>query len=272
MDEALEGGEADLAIHTTSSSFAKVYPELEGLVRRGLDVVSSCEELSFPYPSNEGLARRLDALAKEHNVAVLATGINPGFLMDALPLVLTAPCVEVKHLRVVRRMNAGTRRVPFQTKVGAGMALGEFREALKIGKISGHVGLGESISMIAAGLGWKLDEVRLGDVQPILLDRAVKSGQIEVHPGEVAGLKQTAQGIVGGEAVIEHEFVAYIGAEEEFDLIEVEGLPSFRSKITPCMHGDWGTVGMLINMIPRVLDSKPGLYTMKDIPLPSAAL
>jgi len=272
VDEALEGREADVAIHTTSSSFSKVYPEVEQLVRRGLDVVSSCEELSFPYLLNEGLAKKLDAVAKEHGVTVLGTGINPGFLMDALPLVLTAPCVEVRRVKVVRKLNAGSRRVPFQKKVGAGMAPEEFKEALRTGRISGHVGLGESISMIAAGLGWKLDELRLGEVEPVLLDRAVRSNGVEVPLGKVAGLRQAAQGMMEGEAVIEHEFVAYVGAEEEFDLVEVDGLPSVRSKITPCVHGDYGTVAMLINMIPRVLEAKPGLCTMKDLPLPSAVL
>jgi hypothetical protein len=272
VDEALEGRKADIAIHTTSSSFSKVYPEVEQLVRRGLDVVSSCEELSFPYLSNEGLAKKLDTIAKERGVTVLGTGINPGFLMDALPLVLTAPCVEVRRVKVVRKFNAGSRRVPFQKKVGAGMAPEEFKEALRTGKISGHVGLRESISMIAAGLGWKLDEVRLGDVEPVLLGWAVRSGEVEVPPGRVAGLRQAAQGMMEGTAVIEHEFVAYVGAEEEFDLVEVDGLPSVRSKITPCVHGDYGTVAMLINMIPRVIEAKPGLCTMKDLPLPSAAL
>jgi len=272
LDEALEGRKADIAIHTTSSSLGKVYPEIEQLVRRGLDVVSSCEELSFPYLLNEGLAKKLDAVAKEHGATVLGTGINPGFLMDALPLVLTAPCVEVRRVKVVRKLDAGLRRVPFQKKVGAGMALEEFKEALRTGRISGHVGLGESISMIAAGLGWRLDELRLGDVEPVLLERAVRSDEVEVPLGKVAGLRQAAQGMMEGEAVIEHEFVAYVGAEEEFDLVEVDGLPSVRSKITPCVHGDYGTVAMLINMIPRVLEAKPGLCTMKDLPLPSAAL
>jgi len=269
LGEALKGKKAEVAIHTTSSSFVKVYPELELLVRRGLNVVSSCEELSFPCGSNEGLARRLDALAKRYDVSVLGTGINPGFLMDVLPLVLTAPCIEIRQVKVIRKMNAGTRRLPLQKKVGAGLTPSQFVKAIKTGRISGHVGLRESISMIAAGLGWKLDEVRLGEVEPMLLDRAVRSDQIEVQLGEVAGLRQVARGMMGGKAVIDHEFVAYVGAEEEFDLVEVDGLPSFRSKITPCVHGDHGTVAMLINMIPKVLDAKPGLHTMKDLPLPA---
>ncbi len=269
---ALEGKEADVAIHTTSSSLHKVYPELEQLMSMGLDVISSCEELSYPYPSNEELAGKLDAVAKEHGVTVLGTGINPGFLMDALPLVLTTPCVEVRKVKVSRRMDAGTRRIPFQKKVGVGMSPEEFEEAIRTGRITGHVGLAQSISMLAEGLGWSLDEVRMGEVEPVILGKEVRNNAVEVRPGEVAGLRQAAQGILGGRAVIEHEFTAYVGAEDEFDLVEVEGLPSFRSKITPCVHGDQGTVAMLLNMIPRIIDARPGLCTMRELPLPSAAL
>jgi 4-hydroxy-tetrahydrodipicolinate reductase len=272
LDDALEKAKADVVIHTTSSFFKKVYPELEQIASRGLDIVSSCEELSFPYFIDEKLAHKLDLLAKKHGSTVLGTGINPGFLMDALPLALTAPCLEVNSIKVTRKMNAGTRRVPFQKKVGAGMTPESFREAIASGKITGHVGLEESISMIATGLGWKLDELRIGEVEPVILERKVKSDWVEIPPGKVAGLRQTAKGLKGGKAIIEHEFVAYVGAEEEYDLVEIDGLPKVTSKITPCVHGDYGTVAMLINMMPKVLEAPPGLYTMKDLPIPSAVV
>lgn len=271
-DEVFSKNDVDIAIHTTSSYFRKVYPELEKIVEYGVDVISSCEELSYPYIVDEKLARKLDLFAKQHGATVLGTGINPGFLMDTLPITLTGPCLEVNKIKVTRRINAGTRRIPFQQKIGVGMTPEEFKEAIESGKISGHVGLEQSIAMIASALGWKLERIEVGVVEPVILKKPVQSSWIKVEPGRVAGLRQTAKGIVNDKPLIELEFIAYIGCEEECDIVEIDGTPKITSKISPCVHGDYGTVAMLINMIPKVVNAPPGLYTMMNLPLPAAVL
>lgn len=271
-DEVFSKNDVDVTIHTTSSYFRKVYPELEKIVEYGVNIVSSCEELSYPYIVDEKLAKKLDLFAKQHGATVLGTGINPGFLMDALPITLTGPCLEVNKVKVTRRMNAGTRRIPFQQKIGAGMTPEKFKEAIESGKISGHVGLEQSIAMIAGALEWKLERIEVGAVEPMIFEKPVQSSWIRVEPGRVAGLRQTAKGIVNGEPLIELEFIAYIGSEEEYDVVEIDGTPKITSKISPCVHGDYGTIAMLINMIPKVVNAPPGLYTMKDLPLPAAVL
>lgn len=271
LDEVLSG-EVDVAIHTTTSRFEGAYPQIASIVERGVDVVSSCEELSYPYSANRKLADELDSLAKSHDATVLGTGINPGFVMDVLPITLTAPCEDVRKIRVWRRMNAATRRVPFQKKVGVGMSSGEFEDAVVKGSISGHVGLEQSLRMIGDALGWGLDRVEIGKVEPVMARSALKEGYVRVSPGQVAGVSQTAKGFVRGTSKIELNFSAYVGSEEEYDMVEVDGVPSFKCKVTPCVHGDTGTVAMLTNMVPIVADSPPGLHTMKDIRVPSAFL
>ncbi|MBA7617312.1 2,4-diaminopentanoate dehydrogenase [subsurface metagenome] len=119
---------------------------------------STSEELSFPWKRDPELARKIDILAKEQGVTVVGTGINPGYLMDTLPLMLTAPCLRVKSIKVTRMMNSAKRRVPFQVKVGTGLTQEEFRERIENESITGHVGLLESINVIAEGLGWELEE------------------------------------------------------------------------------------------------------------------
>lgn len=269
LDSVLDG--ADVAIHTTSSFLKGAYPQLESIMSHGVDVVSSCEELSYPYVVDKDLSEKLDQVAKKNGATVLGTGINPGFLMDALPLMLTAPCKSVRKITVSRRMNAATRRIPFQKKVGAGLTAEEFEVAIKDGKISGHVGLEQSVSMLAAGLGWTLDRVEVGSVAPVLADSAVE-GFVKVATGRVAGVKQDARGIVGGEPAIELKFMAYVGSPEEYDRVQIDGVPPVDCRISPCVHGDHGTIAMLVNMLPKVVGSAPGLVTMKDIQLPSASL
>ena len=271
LDDVLSSN-VDIAIHTTSSYFQKAYPQLESIVKHRVDVVSSCEELSYPYVVDEKLAKTLDRLAKNMGVTVLGTGINPGFLMDALPIILTAPCKEVRKVTVTRRMNAASRRVPFQKKIGVAMTKKQYRDAMKEKSISGHVGLQQSIAMIAAAVGWKLDEIVVGEAKPLIAKSTIEGGWARVSPGMVSGTSQAAEGIAKNKSLIQLNFEASVGLAEEYDMVEIDGLPPINCKISPCVHGDHGTVAMLTNMIPKVVSSPPGLFTMKDMQLPSAFL
>jgi 2,4-diaminopentanoate dehydrogenase len=265
-------GEVDIAIHTTSSYLKGAYPQLESIVVHGVDIVSSCEELSYPYVVDRKLSGKLDLLAKKHGATVLGTGINPGFLMDALPIALTAPCESINSIRITRRMNAATRRIPFQKKVGAGMTKSEFQSAIRNHRISGHVGLEQSVSMLADAIGWNLDRVEIGKVEPVIARKATSEGYVKIPAGMVAGVKQAARGLAGGRPLIELEFSAYVGSEEEYDQVEIQGTPRVNCRISPCVHGDHGTVAMLVNMVPKVVNAPPGLLSMKDMQLPSAFL
>ena len=269
-DKVLSEVKPDIAVHATGSFLKQVYPQLETCIKHGVNVVSTCEELSYPYASDLQIAKKLDALAKKHKVTVLGTGINPGFLMDTLVITLTGLCQKMEKIKVMRLMNAATRRVPFQKKIGAGLTVDEFKEKIDKGQISGHVGLAQSISMIADALTWKLDKIGIDEVEPVIAAKPVSSEAIKVERGKVAGLKQIARGIRNGKEVITLDFRAYIGAEEEYDSIDIDGVPPIHEKISPCVHGDQGTVAVIVNSIPKVLNAPHGLVTMKDLPLPSA--
>jgi 4-hydroxy-tetrahydrodipicolinate reductase len=271
-DSVFPRAKPDIAIHATSSFIKDTYPQIASIAKHGVRVVSTCEELTYPYYTEPKLAKELDSLAKKHNVTVLGTGINPGFLMDTLVLTLTGVCQKIEKIEAVRVMNAGTRRMPFQKKIGAGLTAEEFREKIRTKQITGHVGLEQSVAMIADALAWRLDKIAAEPVEPVIAKKRVESEAIEVKPGEVAGLRQKAKGIIENNKVITLDFQAYIGAQEEYDAITIEGAPNVKQKIQPCVHGDMGTVAMVVNSIPKVLRAPPGLLTMKDLPVPSAAL
>jgi 4-hydroxy-tetrahydrodipicolinate reductase len=262
----------DIAIHATSSYLRDTYPQIVSIIKHGVNVISTCEELSYPYYSEPKIAEELDKLAKKHDATVLGTGINPGFLMDTLVITLTAACQKIEKIEAVRVMDAATRRLPFQKKIGAGLTIEEFKQKIEKGEITGHVGLEQSIAMIAAALAWELDEIKVDPVEPVIAKEPVKSEFIKVDAGKVAGLRQMARGVMKGKELIVLDFQAYIGAEEEYDAITITGVPTIRQKIQPCVHGDAGTVAMIINSIPKVLKAPAGLLTMKDLPVPSAAV
>jgi hypothetical protein len=169
-------------------------------------------------------------------------------------------------------MNAATRRVPFQKKIGAGLSVAEFKEKMMTKAISGHVGLEQSIAMIAGALAWELDGIWVDSVEPVVAKKTVKNEAIHVEVGRVAGLRQCAYGVRKGRKVISLKFQAYIGAEEEYDAVTIEGVPTINEKISPCVHGDFGTIAMVCNSIPKVINAEAGLVTMKDLPVPSATV
>jgi 4-hydroxy-tetrahydrodipicolinate reductase len=169
-------------------------------------------------------------------------------------------------------MDAGKRRQPFQKKIGAGLTAKEFRAKIENGEITGHVGLEQSIAMIANAIGWKLDKITVEPVEPVVAKKAVVSNYLKVKTGDVAGLRQKAFGMKANREAITLDFQAYLGAEEEYDAIRIEGVPPVNQKIQPCVHGDIGTVATVVNSIPKVLHAPAGLFTMKDLPVPSATL
>jgi len=263
---------ANIVIHATSSYLKDVYPQIAPLAEYGVNVISTCEELSYPFIAEPELAKKLEVLGIKYGVTFLGTGINPGYLMDTLVIALTGVCQKVNKIKVERVMNAAKRRVPFQRKVGAGLSISEFKKKIEEKTITGHVGLEQSIGMIASALCWKLDKIEVDPVEPVIATKNVASEAVKVKKGDVAGLRQQARGVMKRKNVITLDFQAYIGAKEEYDSITIDGVPPIRQKITPCVHGDLATVAVIVNSIPKVMNAAPGLATMKDLPVLSATV
>lgn len=271
-EKLLSNTKADAVVLATSSSLADVYPQIELILDACKNVVSTCEELAYPWKRNPEIARKIDALARERGVTVVGTGINPGYLMDILPLFLTAPCLSVKSIIVKRVINSSRRRVPFQLKVGTGLSREEFERQIDERIITGHVGLIESIDMIAAGLGLELDERVESKPKAVIAEREISTPISMVKSGHVIGLRSVASGIRGGREIIRLEFGAHADVPEEYDEVKIEGEPPIHQRITGGVHGDIGTVAITINTIPKAVAAPPGLLTMLDLPVPSAIM
>lgn len=266
---AVKAARPDVAVLATQSSLAATLPVLEAILKLKIPIVSTTEELAYPVKAHAAAARRLDALARRARVAVLGTGVNPGFVMDALPIALSAACTDVSSIAVERVQDAAIRRVPFQQKIGAGLTPDEFAARVKAGSVR-HVGLAESMAMIADAMGWKLDRVT-EDVRPRIAEAPVSSGAIAVERGAVAGLIQDGIGYRKGRALITLHLEAYLGAPQSYDTVRITGTPPITMTIAGGIHGDIATTAMVVNAIPKVLAAPPGLRTMRDMVLPSFA-
>ena len=264
LAQVLAQTEADVALHTTSSYFDLFKSQIVEILEVGLDVVSTAEELSFPWLAHPEEAAEIDGVAKRVGKTVLGTGVNPGFLMDALPLNLTAMCQRVDRIDVTRVINASTRRGPFQAKIGAGLTVNDFSARMAAGRM-GHVGLPESIGMLFHTLGKGLARYE-SDVEPMVAEELVKTDHFEVQPGQVRGLKQVACAYTGEGKFVTLTFIAALDAEDEGDTIKISGKPDLEVTLKGT-NGDIATVAIAVNSIRRVKEAAPGLVTMRDLPI-----
>jgi 4-hydroxy-tetrahydrodipicolinate reductase len=267
LRKAIKSARPDVVVLSTSSAMKKVMDQMETILRLKVPIVSTTEELSYPTKANMRYARAIHELAKKSKAAVLGTGVNPGFVMDALPIMLTGVCERVEAIRVDRVQDARIRRLPFQQKIGAGLTREQFQRKVDDGSVR-HVGLTESISMIADALGWKLERIT-DEIHPRIATETVASEFLAVDPGYVCGIVQDGVGYLDGQPAITLHMEAYLGAPESFDAVHVAGSPELKMRIAGGVHGDVATASIAVNSIPKVLDVAPGLHTMRDMPLPS---
>jgi 4-hydroxy-tetrahydrodipicolinate reductase len=266
ITKAIKATKPDVAVLCTSSALSKVVPQIEEVLERKVPIVSTTEELSYPAGKNRKLAKKIDEMARKAKVAVLGTGVNPGFTMDALPITLTGVCETVEAIHVDRIQDASSRRLPFQQKIGAGLTREEFQARVDAGTVR-HVGLAESITMIADALAWKLDNVT-DEIQPKIAEKEVSSEFLTVAKGRVCGIIQDGVGYRKGKPIITLHMEAYLGAPESYDAVRVEGNPPLHMKIIGGVHGDIATVSITVNSIPKVARAAAGLRTMRDMAIP----
>jgi hypothetical protein len=256
---------ADVVVHSTSSYLTSVMDQLLACLGAGLCIVSTCEELAYPFRKHPQLSKTLDEAAKEEGVALLGTGVNPGFVMDKLPLTLSAVSQWVDWVSAVRIVDASKRRLPLQKKIGAGMTPDEFRAQVAAGVIKHH-GLPESIAMVADGLGFSLDDIS-ETIEPMIAEEVIKTEFLEVEPGQVAGVHQMGRGTAAGQEKIFMELKMYVGAKNPADTVVLKGDPNLTLTIPGGTHGDVATAAVVVNAIPSILAANAGLRTSRDLPL-----
>ncbi len=256
----------DIIFHTAVSKFRDAFPQIEPMVRQGISVVSSCEELLFPQLREPRLAAKLDRVCKRAGARVVGTGVNPGFVMDVLPVLMTGVSREVRAVHVQRVVNASTRRAPLQRKIGSGWPPAKFRRLFKEGK-AGHAGLKESLALIAHCLNWKARNiVETGDA--VVADHNIRTKYLEVKKGQTCGLHQRAEAKVNGKISLTLDLKMYLDARNPHDAVQIEGEPPLDVIINGGVAGDQATVAALVNTARALYRAPAGLLLMTDLPVP----
>jgi hypothetical protein len=252
-----------VVLQATHSRFEAVLPDLEEAVRAGLNVVSTCEELAWPWLNHDQAAAALDALCEERNVAVLGTGVNPGFVLDRLPAILAQVTGPVRHVHGVRVVDVSRRRAALQRKVGAGLTEEEFHDAAERGEI-GHVGLAESAAMAAeACVG--IDEYEVDEEILPLVAEEDSDGVVRVRRGQVAGLQHQARVFAEGREVVRLELTIAVGAPDPRDELTLDADPPIRLVVPGGIPGDAATANAVVNAVPALVELR-GLVSVLDLP------
>jgi len=265
LASALAMSAADAVILSTYATLPEVMDQLSECIRAGLPVISTCEELAYPYRRYPELAAELNKLAQEHGVPIVGVQVNPGFAMDKLVLTFATACHDVSRVRVRRVVDASRRRLILQRRAGAGLSPAAFQEQLENDKI-GVRGLEMSVAMLADSLGIAIDNID-ETIEPLLATEKVYSQFIEVAPGQVKGVRQIARGTLSSAEVVRLDFEMFFGAQQSVDEMWISGKPDLHVVVPGGIHGDLATSAIVVNCLPAILRAEPGLRTARDLPM-----
>ncbi|MBI3182210.1 MAG: dihydrodipicolinate reductase [Myxococcales bacterium] len=264
LKKAVGRSSGAVVLHATGSRLEQVADQLLGAVKAGCPVVSTCEELAFPYLKHPRLAEQLDGAARKAGVSVLGTGVNPGFVLDRLVATLGQVCGTVRRAHATRVVDARQRRVALQRKIGAGLTLEEFGELAERDQV-GHVGLLESAALCALGLGIDCEDFE-EELAPVIAEEDIPGGAFPVRKGRVAGVTQWAVGLCDGQERVRLELTIAVGAESPGDRIVLESEPTVEFEVKGGVPGDRATANAVVNAAPRLFASEPGLLTVLELP------
>ncbi|HZZ41808.1 MAG TPA: hypothetical protein VFE58_02635 [Tepidisphaeraceae bacterium] len=269
FDELWEQGKPDVVFHTAGSKADISIQQIIPMAERGVSVSSSCEELLYPWLRAPKQADQLNEVCKKHGARVVGTGVNPGFVMDVLPVTMTGVSRTVERIYVERVVNASTRRMPLQKKIGSGMDPEEMKRLFKEGK-AGHAGFMESLHLIGHSMGWKFDEAE-EIFAPVEAAYDIQTQYFKVKKGQCCGIHQIVEGKIAGKQKVLMDLKMYLDAQDPHDTVKVYGEPFLDVRVQNGTAGDHATVAALVNAAPRLLKAPAGLLLMTDLAVPSWA-
>jgi 2,4-diaminopentanoate dehydrogenase len=254
------------------------------VLESGTNVVStSVVPLVYPPSAPARYREPLAAACKAGGASCFTSGIDPGFANDLVPFAFLGTVERVDSVRVMEILDYSTydqADVLFDI-----MGFGKPLEELPLLLQPGIIGLawGGTVSVLAAGLGVELEELReVHERVPAARDYQTPLGTIAA--GTTAGMRFEVQGIVGGEPRVVLEHVTRINEDVAPEWpklpgqggyrVDIEGNPALRCQFHyEGEDGDHNTGGLTatamrcLNAIPAVCEAQPGLLSVLDLPL-----
>lgn len=262
------------------------FDEVCQILESGINIVSTCMELQNPAALDAGIHARIQAACIKGNSSVHASGSSPGFITEALPIVLASIQRRLDKLSITEFADCSTRNSPEMIfeMMGFGQAPGSARkEQLAHTKICFE----PSLQLVATALGLPIDSFEVSGAQGIARND-VKIAAGLVPKGTVAAMKTTLTGLRHGKPLISFTTIWYISDDVDTDDGEVwnfrtdagsgwrvllEGdCPLDVSISFPVAEADYPqmTPGLTahrpVNAIPYVCEAPAGIQTTVDLP------
>lgn len=273
--KVLDRVQPDLCLLATDSFTKGAFPKMALLLERGINVITTAEEMAYPRAGEPALAAKLDSMAKANGVTVLGTGINPGMMMDLLVVCLSGCMESLEHVEAKRVNSLSPFGETVMEEQGVGISEADYEDRVAKGNLAGHVGFNESVHMIADAVGWQVEKFEQ-QMAPIITAVDRKSPYGFAPAGHLAGINMTGQGYVDGGVKIDmihpQQIEPEMAGTHTGDYIRLKGTPPVSMAITPEVDGGIGTIAICVNMIPHVLNARAGLKTMIDLPVPRAIM
>lgn len=274
-ETVLDKEKVDLVVIATTSWTEKQMPDLRKILKAGINCISIAEEMSTPEAQSPELAKELDELAKANGVSILGTGVNPGYVLDLMVVMLSGGCHDVERIEASRVNDLSPYGPTVMETQGVGTSPEAFRAGVEAGTIVGHVGFPESIRMISDAIGLEVD--RIEEIrEPIVSKVRRETPHVVIEPGMVAGCAHIGIGYRGDKEVIRlihpQQVHPQLEGQDTGDYINIYGTPEVHMAITPEYAGGIATQGIAVNMIPHVFAATPGLKRMIDLPTPAALM
>lgn len=269
--ESVLAKKPDVVCILTASNLHEISDQVEPALRCGANVIGIAETLAYPWATDPGWADRFDAIAKECGVSLLGTGINPGFVLDALPIALSSVALRVDRIEASRINDLSPFGPTVMESQGVGTTVEQFEAGLADGSIVGHIGFKESINLIGHAFGWNIDRIEETRA-PIVSAVERETPVVKVAAGDVCGCRHVGWGYSGDELKIELIHPQQIRPEAEGqdtgDYIKLIGDPNISLAIQPEIPGGKGTYASVGNYLPLIGSAAPGIVTVVDMPLP----
>jgi 4-hydroxy-tetrahydrodipicolinate reductase len=267
-ERALRSG-AEVVVIATTSFLREAGPDIRTALEAGSNVITTAEEAAYPWAVEPKLADELDALARERGLTVLGCGLNPGFAFDALVLTAAGAAWEVESIRVERVVDLSGFGSTVLRRIGVGYTPEEFEAGKQAGRITGHIGFPQSMSVVANKLGLVLGQIDR-EIEPLLADRPLEAGYLTVAPGCSGGFRQRYLGWVEGKPWFECLFTGHVDLEgiglEPRDEIWIEGPTPLHYSIMPGLNPQVSAPALVANSLRRVVEGPPGWVTVGDLP------
>jgi hypothetical protein len=292
--DALLALEPDCVVYAASGPArdAGAVPDYERMLRAGINVgTTTSSRMIYPPAYDPATTAQLDAAAQAGGASIYASGIEPGFACDHLPLVLATQSSSIRTLRASEISLYDD--YPVADVMMDGMGFGrpmDFEPLVGLPGVVTHE-WGGGIRLIADALGAELDEIRER------VDRAPTTRDLDVACGKIAAgtsgaIRIEAIGVVDGREAIVIEHVNRMARDVAPDWpiterdhgyrIEIEGTPNMVCELTHSLDdpaaagvgimaggagGMVATAMRVVNAIPYVVDAAPGLLHALDLPL-----